>query len=92
MGTKTVSYTDQIAIVEVWMAGLIGTTSEKAPLPVSASWTTYTLTLQWQNEDWKLASVTSVNGPTPVSTGSEPSSVNDFRTADREFDAPPYID
>ncbi|WSB84170.1 hypothetical protein OHA60_10550 [Streptomyces cellulosae] len=91
MGTKTVSYTDQVATVEVWMAGLIGTTSEEAPLPVSASWTTYTLTLQWQKGDWKLSSVTSVNGPTPVSTGSEPISVNDFRTADEEFDAPPYI-
>jgi hypothetical protein len=91
MGTRTVSYTDQVATVEVWMAGLIGTTSDKAPLPVSASWTTYTITLQWQKEDWKLASVTSVNGPTPVSTGSEPSPVNDFRTADQEFDAPPYV-
>ncbi len=91
MGTKTDSYTDQVATVEVWMAGLVGTTSKNAPLPVSSSWTTYTLTLQWQDGDWKLASVNSVNGPTPVSTGSEPSSVDDFRTADRDFDAPPYV-
>ncbi|MBY8887263.1 hypothetical protein K7472_20805 [Streptomyces sp. PTM05] len=91
MGTKADSYTDQVATVEVWMAGLIGTTSNNAPLPVSSSWTTYTLTLQWQDGDWKLASVNSVNGPTPVSTGSDPSSVDDFRTLNGEFDAPPYV-
>ncbi|MEV5434451.1 hypothetical protein AB0K80_00205 [Streptomyces sp. NPDC052682] len=91
MGTKTVSYTGQVATVEVWMAGLIGIASDEAPLPVSASWTTCTLTLEWERGDWKLASVTSVNGPTPVSTGSDPSSVHEFRTADQEFDAPPYI-
>jgi hypothetical protein len=59
---------------------------------VSASWTTYTLTLQWEAGDWRLASVTSVDGPIPLDTGSgTPSSVNDFSTADRSFDAPPYI-
>lgn len=92
MGTKVDSYADQVATVEVWMAGLIGTTDKSAPLPVSASWTTYTLTLQWQDGDWKLASVNSVNGPTPLDTGSDhPSSVDDFRTADQEFHAPPYV-
>jgi hypothetical protein len=92
MGTKVDSYSSTVATVEVWMAGLIGTTSTSAPLPVSASWTTYTLTVQWQDGDWRLATVNSVAGPTPLDTGgSDPSSVSDFRTADRAFDAPPYI-
>lgn len=91
MGTRVITYTDQVATVEVWMAGLVGVTDRNAPMPVSASWTTYTLTLQWQSGDWKLASITSVNGPTPLDTGSDsPSSVDEFRTADREFNAPPY--
>lgn len=92
MGTKIDSYSDQVATVEVWMAGLIGTTDERAPLPVSASWSTYTLTLQWQDGDWKLATVSSVPGPTPLDTGSSaPSSVDDFRAADQDFHAPPYV-
>lgn len=92
MGTKVDSYSSTVATVEVWMAGLIGTTSTSAPLPVSASWSTYTLTLQWEDGDWRLAAVNSVVGPTPLDTGGDtPSSVDDFRTADREFDAPPYI-
>lgn len=93
MGTKVDSYSSTVATVEVWMAGLIGTTSTRAPLPVSASWTTYTLTIQWEDGDWRLATVNAVDGPTPLDTGGDtPSSVDDFRTADRAFDAPPYID
>ncbi|WP_223125488.1 hypothetical protein [Streptomyces sp. TRM68367] len=92
MGTRVTTYTDQVATVEVWMTGLIGVTDSNAPMPVSASWTTYTLTLQWQSGDWKLSAITSVNGPTPLDAGSDsPTSVDEFRTADREFNAPPYV-
>ncbi|MCM2388775.1 hypothetical protein [Streptomyces albipurpureus] len=91
MGTKTVSYSDQVATVSLWMTGLIGVSDKSAPLPVSASWTTYTLTLQWQSSDWKLAAISSVNGPTPLDDGgNEPSSVEEFRRADGDFNAPPY--
>jgi hypothetical protein len=92
LGTKVDSCSGQVATVAVWMAGLIGTVDENAPLPVSASWSTYTLTLQWQDGDWKLASVSSAPGPTPLETGGQvPSSVEEFRHADEEFDAPPYV-
>jgi hypothetical protein len=92
LGTKSDSYSDQVATVEVWMAGVIGTTSKNAPLPVSASWATYTLTLQWELGDWKLVSVTSTDGPTPLDTGTNaPSSLDDFQTANSSFDAPPYV-
>ncbi|MGP4115370.1 hypothetical protein ACTWP5_31290 [Streptomyces sp. 4N509B] len=92
LGTRVGGYSDQIATVEVWMAGLIGTTADRAPLPVSASWSTHTLTLRWQDDDWKLVSSSSTPGPTPLETGGNaPSSVADFRTADEEFDAPPYV-
>ncbi|HEY8980569.1 MAG TPA: hypothetical protein VIU15_13395 [Streptomyces sp.] len=91
IGTRVAAYTDQAATVEVWMTGLVGVTDGDAPTPVSASWTTYTLTLQWEG-DWKISAITSVNGPTPLEAGSDsPTSVDEFRTADREFDAPPYV-
>lgn len=92
IGTRVTTYTDQAATVEVWMTGLVGVTANDAPLPVSASWTTYTLHLQWQSGDWKLSAITSVNGPTPLDVGSDsPTSVDEFRTADRKFNAPPYV-
>ncbi|MCA1220208.1 hypothetical protein [Streptomyces sp. 8L] len=92
MGTRVTTYTDQVATVDVWMAGLIGVTNKNAPMPVSASWTTYTMTLQWQSSDWKISAITSVNGPTPLDAGSDsPTSVDEFSTADREFNAPPYV-
>jgi hypothetical protein len=92
MGTRVTTYTDEVATIDVWMTGLVGVTDRDAPMPVSASWTTYTLTLQWQAGDWKLSAITSVNGPTPLDAGSDnPSSIDDFRTADREFHAPPYV-
>ncbi len=92
LGTRIDSYSQQVATVEVWMAGLIGVTDDRAPLPVSASWSTYTLTLQWQDDDWKLAALSSIPGPTPLDVGSSvPSSVEDFRSADEAFDAPPFV-
>jgi hypothetical protein len=86
------SYNPQVATVEVWTCGLVGITAANAPLPVTASWVTYTLTLQWQDRDWKLTAITSVPGPTPLETGGNtPSSVDDFNSADKEFNAPPFI-
>jgi hypothetical protein len=91
MGTKVVSFSPDAAVVQVWMAGLVGVADPKSPLPVSASWETYTLTLRWQQGDWKLSTVTSSTGPTPLQMGDEtPSPIFEFRRADEEFDAPPY--
>ncbi|MGW7521843.1 hypothetical protein ACWGJ2_40385 [Streptomyces sp. NPDC054796] len=92
MGTRIATYTSQVATVEVWMAGLVGVAAENAPMPVSASWTTYTLTLQWESGDWKVSAITSVDGPTPLEAGSDsPTTLDEFRTADRKFNAPPYV-
>ena len=92
MGTRTDSYSEDLATIRVWMTGLVGLTEQDAPLPVSSSWTTSTLTLQWQAGDWKLAAVNSANGPTPLdSRGTIPSTVDEFRIADRMFHAPPFV-
>ncbi|MCK1812746.1 hypothetical protein MTQ13_00375 [Streptomyces sp. XM4011] len=91
LGVTVSDYSRHSATVEVWAAGLIGTTSDSAPLPVSASWNTHTVTLRWQEDDWKLAGVASRPGPTPLDTGSTPSTLDDFRRADEQFDAPPYL-
>ncbi|MEV1008371.1 hypothetical protein [Streptomyces sp. NPDC049881] len=92
LGVRIAQYSERAATVDVWLAGLIGTTDARAPLPVSASWNTYTVTLRWEADDWKLAAVSAVPGPTPLDTGDGvPSTAEDFRRADEEFDAPPYL-
>lgn len=92
LGTRVSSYSDHVASVDVWMTSVAGVPTEKANLPVSARWTTYTYNLQWRDGDWKITSIASVDGPTPLqSDGSSPSSMEAFRTAEEEFNAPPYV-
>jgi len=92
LGTRVSSFSDQVASVDVWMTSVAGVPTEKAKLPVSARWTTYTYNLQWRDGDWKVTSIASVDGPTPLqSDGSSPSSMETFRTAEEEFNAPPYV-
>uniref|UniRef100_UPI002F91291E hypothetical protein n=1 Tax=Kitasatospora sp. NBC_01519 TaxID=2903576 RepID=UPI002F91291E len=92
LGSRVASYSPQVATVSVWMCGVVGVASTNAPLPVSASWSTYTLVLVWQNGDWKVSSITAVNGPTPLqTTGQKPTPVDVFSATNRDFDAPPYV-
>lgn len=92
LGTKVDNYSPTVATVEVWVCGLVGITSSSSPLPVSASWDTYTLTLQWQDGDWKLSAISAAAGPTPLEqSDNTPSSVSDFALANKEFHAPPYV-
>ncbi|MFF2619741.1 hypothetical protein [Kitasatospora sp. NPDC058046] len=92
LGSRVASYSPQVATVSVWMCGVVGVASANAPLPVSASWSTYTLVLIWQNGDWKVSSITAANGPTPLqTTGQKPTPVDVFSSTNRDFDAPPYV-
>lgn len=92
MGTKVLSFSPQVATVSVWMAGIVGMATPRSPLPVSASWTTYTLVLVWQGDDWKVSSITTSNGPTPLqTTDQQPTSVDVFASMDKEYNAPPYV-
>ncbi|WP_329492975.1 hypothetical protein [Kitasatospora herbaricolor] len=92
LGSKVVSYSPEVATVSVWMSGIVGLPTPNAPVPVSASWTTYTLVLVWRDGDWKTSSISVTPGPTPLqSTGQQPTSTDVFTSMDKEFDAPPYV-
>ncbi|MFD0501473.1 hypothetical protein [Streptomyces rhizosphaericus] len=92
MGTRVSSYSPEVATIQVWMSEIVGMTSSDSPVPVSASWSTYTLTLQWQKSDWKLAVISQEGGPTPLQTSdAAPDSVRTFEKMERDFHAPPYI-
>ena len=62
-----VSYTDQVAVVSVWLLGVMAADGKQPPFEV---WSTGSYTLEWSNGDWRLASPpTATNGPVPVPEG-----------------------
>lgn len=91
LGTRVDAYTTETATVDVWMSEVVGVPRDNSPMPVSATWSTYTLILQWQSGDWKAAAIKRSDGPTPlVATDSVPSSTGVMQSANSEFEAPPY--
>ncbi|MFD4243708.1 hypothetical protein ACFWP3_19235 [Streptomyces sp. NPDC058525] len=91
LGTSVSGFSSETATVKVWMTEVVGVPREKSAMPVAATWSTYTLILQWQNGDWKVATISQADGPTPLVTGdSAPSATADMQLANKEFDAPRY--
>jgi hypothetical protein len=91
LGTSVRSYSDDTATVRVWMSEVVGVPSDKSKMPVSGTYSTYTLILQWQGGDWKVATIDQADGPTPlVAADQSASSTDDMRLANEEFDAPRY--
>ncbi|MDT0319296.1 hypothetical protein [Streptomyces millisiae] len=91
LGTRTVGYTDEAAKIQVWMTELVGAPDTAEDVSVAATWTTYTVLLRWQDDDWKLVKVSSDAGPTPLeNSGTIPSTAQELRLADRMFRVPPF--
>ncbi|MFD6329175.1 hypothetical protein ACFWGI_06300 [Streptomyces niveus] len=91
LGTTVRTYSDDTATVRVWMSEVVGVPTDESKMPVSGTWSTYTLILQWQDSDWKVAAIDQADGPTPlVATDQSASSTDDMRLADQEFEAPRY--
>ncbi|MFJ5951344.1 hypothetical protein [Streptomyces noursei] len=91
LGASIRSYSEGTATVKVWMSEVVGVAEEKSRMPVSGSWSTYTLVLQWQDGDWKVATIDLADGPTPlVAPDQSASSTEDMRLANKEFEAPRY--
>ncbi|MFF8618639.1 hypothetical protein [Streptomyces sp. NPDC015350] len=91
LGTSIRSYSEDTATVKIWMSEVVGVPVEKSKMPVSGSWSTYTLILQWQDGDWKIATIDLADGPTPlVVPDQSASSTEDMRLANKEFGAPRY--
>ena len=65
-GAHAVTYNDNKAQVAVWICELGGLAGSGSTLPVTETWSTVTLTLNWTSGDWKWASFTSADGPVPV--------------------------
>lgn len=91
LGTSVRSYSPDTATVRVWMSEVVGVPTDKSKMPVSGTYSTYTLILQWQDGDWKVATIDQADGPTPlVAPDQSASSTDEMRLANKEFGAPRY--
>lgn len=62
IGWRVTSYSDDEAVVEVWNTGLFVAPGREA---FTSPWNTATYTLRWTDEDWRVAGLSTVDGPTP---------------------------
>ncbi|MFC6062920.1 hypothetical protein [Streptomyces ochraceiscleroticus] len=66
VGTKVEKFGGTSARVSVWYSSLFGLAGEGSENPVTESWYTTTMKLQWVSGDWKVTDVSQKKGPAPV--------------------------
>ncbi|WP_330469336.1 hypothetical protein OG547_35400 (plasmid) [Streptomyces longwoodensis] len=66
-GTAVRSYTGSGATVAVWCNTLFGLTSQSArqEIPVEDGWLTMTMSMVWQDGQWRMADMKQKDGPEP---------------------------
>ncbi|KAB2973526.1 hypothetical protein F8R89_16770 [Streptomyces sp. SS1-1] len=85
IGTKVVAASTTSSTVEVWCSGLLGLAGEKSTSPVTNSWFTITIQLEWTGGDWKIVTHSQKDGPTPVPGDERASSADEMAKAVQEF-------
>jgi hypothetical protein len=84
-GTKVTTYSDNAATVEVWCNGIFGLAGDKSTNPITSSWFTVTMKLNWSGDDWKVFETTQKTGPTPVAGDNPVSNAEEISKAVQEF-------
>ncbi|MFJ3228876.1 hypothetical protein ACIPJS_36740 [Streptomyces sp. NPDC086783] len=85
IGTKSTSYSDSAATVEVWCTGVFGTAGDDSTNPVTSDWFTMTLQLRWADGDWKIDSFSQKAGPAPVNGDNKVSPSDEMSKAVEEY-------
>jgi hypothetical protein len=85
VGTKVMSYSADAATVQVWCNGLFGLTGESSTNPVTSSWFTVTVKLNWTRGDWKVTETSQKTGPTPVNGDNPVSGSDEISKAVEEY-------
>jgi hypothetical protein len=85
IGTKVTESSADTATVEVWCSGLLGLAGESSTNPVTNSWFTITMQLQWSGGDWKIVTHSQKDGPTPVPGDERASSADEMAKAVEEY-------
>ncbi|MER6682274.1 hypothetical protein [Streptomyces olivaceoviridis] len=85
IGTKVTESSDNAATVEVWCSGLLGLAGENSTNPVTNSWFTITMKLDWAAGDWKIITHSQKEGPAPVPGDDRASSSDEMSKAVDEY-------
>ncbi|MGW2522480.1 hypothetical protein ACWC09_36910 [Streptomyces sp. NPDC001617] len=85
IGTKVTASSSDSATVEVWCSGLLGLAGENSTNPVTNSWFTNTVQLQWTGGDWKIVTQSQKTGPAPVPGDDKASSADEMAKAVEEY-------
>ncbi|GGQ26597.1 hypothetical protein [Streptomyces pseudogriseolus] len=85
IGTKVIESSSDTATVEVWCSGLLGLAGESSTNPVTNSWFTISMQLEWTDGDWKIVTHSQKDGPTPVPGDERASSADEMAKAVQEY-------
>ncbi|WP_030318268.1 hypothetical protein [Streptomyces sp. NRRL B-3229] len=85
IGTKVTASAQNSVTVEVWCSGLLGMAGENSTNPVTNSWFTITMQLEWVSGDWKVATQSQKEGPAPVPGDDQASSADEMAKAVDEY-------
>ncbi|MER6152545.1 hypothetical protein ACFYRD_23595 [Streptomyces hirsutus] len=85
IGTKVIESSGNSATVEVWCSGLLGLAGDSSTNPVTSSWFTITIQLEWTTADWKIVTHSQKDGPAPVPGDERASSAEEMAKAVEEY-------
>ncbi|MEU1698392.1 hypothetical protein [Streptomyces pseudogriseolus] len=85
IGTKVIESSSDTATVEVWCSGLLGLAGESSTNPVTNSWFTISMQLEWTDGDWKIVTHSQKDGPTPVPGDERASNADEMAKAVQEY-------
>jgi hypothetical protein len=85
IGTKVTESSQNNMTVEVWCSGLLGMAGENSTNPVTNSWFTVTMKLEWTAGDWKVVTQSQKQGPAPVPGDDTASSADEMAKAVDEY-------
>ncbi|MFJ4784163.1 hypothetical protein [Streptomyces sp. NPDC088794] len=85
IGTKVTTSSENNATVEVWCSGLLGLAGEGSTNPVTNSWFTISMQLEWTGGDWKIVTHSQKEGPAPVPGDDRASSADEMAKAVEEY-------
>ncbi|MET9777324.1 hypothetical protein ABZ023_24150 [Streptomyces sp. NPDC006367] len=85
IGTKVIAGSSDNTTVEVWCSGLLGLAGQDSTAPVTSSWFTITMELEWIGDDWKIVTHSQKDGPAPIPGDDKASSADEMAKAVQEY-------
>lgn len=89
LGYRVDAYSPAQATISIWSVGVVGSSTTRPP---DASWSTTTITVDWQHGDWRMSGYRTAAGPVPPDSASQvPSLPTDLFAASPQFKGFAYV-